>query len=104
MKMTVKEFIELWADGTHDDIDVTENVSECFCIAYCGNQLTKAGEKEWADVLNYSIEVYEDPRWPEAVVDVTTAPNNRVDRVRLFFYSLAGYCTENCYNKWFREV
>ena len=26
MKITVREFIELWADGTHDDIDVYDNV------------------------------------------------------------------------------
>lgn len=103
MKMTIKEFIELWADGTHNDIDVTENVSESFYIAYCGNQLTKAGEKEWDDVLKYTIEVDEDPRWPQAVVDTENASDEEIDRVRQLFYAMAGYCKESYYNKWFKD-
>lgn len=103
MKMTIKEFIELWADGTHNDIDVTENVSESFCIAYCGNQLTKAGEKEWEDVLTYIIDVDEDPRWPIAVVDLENVSDIGRDRVRLLFYAMAGYCLENYYNMCFKD-
>ena len=101
--MTIREFIKLWADGTHSDIDVTENVSESFCIAYCGTQLTKEGEKEWDDVLNYNIEVNENPRWPEAVVDMDTASDKEIDRVRSFFYAMAGYCAESYYDLWFED-
>ncbi len=103
MRMTIREFIKLWADGTHNDIDVTENVSESFCIAYCGNQLTKAGEKEWDDVLKYTIDVDEDPRWPVAVVDMEDASDEEIDRVRSFFYAMAGYCAESYYDLWFKD-
>ena len=103
MRMTIREFIKLWADGTHNDIDVTENVSESFCIAYCGNQLTKAGEKEWNDVLKYTIDVDEDPRWPVAVVDMEDASDEDIYRVCTFFYALAGYCAESDYDLWFKD-
>ena len=99
--MTIGEFIKLWADGTHNDIDVTENVSESFYIAYCGTQLTKAGEKEWDDVLKYTIDVDENPRWPEAVVDMEDASDEEIDRVRSFFYAMAGYCRDDYYDLWF---
>ena len=103
MKMTIGEFIKLWADGTHPDVDVTENVSESFCIAYCGTQLTEAGEKEWDDVLKYTIDVDEDPRWPVAVVDMEDASDEEIDRVRSFFYAMAGYCAESYYDLWFED-
>ena len=103
MRMTIREFIKLWTDGTNNDIDVTENVSESFCIAYCGTQLTKAGEKEWDDVLNYYIDVDEDPRWPIAVVDMEDVSDEEIDRVRSFFYAMAGYCAESDYDLWFKD-
>lgn len=105
MRMTIEEFIELWADGTHADIDVTESVSESFCIAYCGNQLTETGKKEWNDVLTCFIDVDEYTRYPLAVIDLDDDRQwmHTAKRARQFFYAMAGYCAESYYDSWFKD-
>lgn len=109
MKMTVREFIELWADGTHEDIDVYDNVCEELGIAYVGGEtLTKCGEKHFAEVLGYEIDVIE-PRtryeYPVAIVDIDGDDwKHKLKVAKDFFYSAAGYCKDSDYRKWFREV
>lgn len=107
--MTVREFVEMWADGTHDDIDVYDNVCEELGIAYCGGvTLTKCGEKQFAEVLDYEIEVIEPVTKydsPVAIVDIDDDGWEHKLRVaKNFFYSAAGYCKDSDYRKWFREV
>lgn len=107
--MTIREFIEMWADGTHEDIDVYDNVCEELGIAYCGGTtLTKCGEREFAEVLNYKIEVIEPvTRYdsPVAIVDIDDDDwEYKLRRAKNFFYSAAGYCKDSDYRKWFREA
>ena len=106
MKMTVREFIELWADGTHDDIDVYDNVCEELGIAYCGSiELTKAGEEHFKEVLDYEIEIETNPRYSVAIVDVDKHDwKSRLKKAKEFFYSAAGYCKDSDYKVWFREA
>lgn len=109
MKMTVREFVEMWTDGTHDDIDVYDNVCEELGIAYCGGiTLTKCGEKQFAEVLDYEIEVIEPVTKydsPVAIVDIDCDDwEYKLRRAKDFFYSAAGYCKDSDYRKWFREV
>ena len=102
--MTVKEFVELWADGTHEDIDVYDNVCELLAIAYCGTQLTKAGEEHFKEVLDYEILVM--PVHNIAVIDVDGPEGVWQKKLKIakeFFYSAAGYCAETDYDKWFKD-
>ncbi len=104
--MKISEFIELWADGAHEDIDVYDNVCEELGIAYCGGiELTKAGEEYFKEVLDYEIEIETNPRYSVAIVDVDKRDwKSRLRKAKEFFYSAAGYCKDSDYRKWFREV
>ena len=102
--MKIKEFINLWADGAHDDIDVYDDVCEELGIAYCGGyKLTKEGEKEFKEVLEYDILVDDDV----AIVHVDDEEGiwqKKLKNAKRFFYAAAGYCNCDDYDRWFVEV
>lgn len=97
--MKVRDFIK-----QEIDIDVYDNVCEEIGIAFCGSlELTEVGESEFADVLEYDIEIY-----PEcAVVDIDDEEEEvwecRLKRAKKFFNAAAGYCSDENYKKWFVE-
>lgn len=106
MKMTIKEFLTLWEDGTHDDVDVYDNVCEEIGIAYCnGYKLTKEGTAKFNEVLSYNIDVNE--KYGTAIVDVDDADEkmwkHKLNKAAEFFYAIAGYCADSDFNKWFIE-
>lgn len=99
--MKVREFIK----GEYDmDVynDVTDDWAICAC---CPINLTEAGEKKFAEVLEYEVEVIEDPYYgPHAVVCVDGDNWNRcLTKVMEFFDSAAGYCTTEEWDEWFKE-
>lgn len=102
--MKVKDFINLWADGTRDDIDVYDDVCEELGIAYCGGyKLTKEGEKQFKDVLEYDILVDENL----AIIHVDDEEGiwqKKLKKAKQFFYAAAGYCDCDDYDRWFIEV
>lgn len=108
MKMKVKEFIKMWEDGTHNDIDVYDNVCEELGIAFCGGyKLSKEGREKFKEALEFEIDVDEDPRYPVAVVDVDGDEGvwqKKLKQAKELFYSLAGYCDDELFNKWFIEL
>lgn len=85
------------------DIDVYDDVCEELGIAFCGPmELTEAGSAEFADVLEYGIELTDRC----AIVNVDVAEGEwqkRLSRAKKFFHSAAGYCPEEDYNRWFKE-
>lgn len=104
--MKVKEFIEMWADGTHSDVDVYDDVCDEIRIAYCGGiKLTKKGEEEFEDVLDYEIDPDEENYI--AIIHVDDEEGiwqKKLKKAKQFFYSAAGYCADEDYQKWFVEV
>ncbi|MBR3389492.1 MAG: hypothetical protein IKG83_03160 [Prevotella sp.] len=93
--MKVKEFIK----GEYD-IDVYDDMTEELGIcAVCPIELTDEGKQFFGDVLEMSIELYED----EAVAVVHVEDEQELRRAKKFFYSAAGYCGEKDYDKWFKE-
>ena len=102
--MKIKDFINLWADGTHDDIDVYDDVCEELAIAYCGGyKLTKEGKKEFKEVLEYDILVDDDV----AIVHVDDEEGiwqKKLKNAKRFFYAAAGYCDCDDYDRWFVEA
>ena len=97
--MKVRDFIK----GNYD-VDVYNNVTEDWAIcACCPIVLTEEGEKEWADVLDSTIDIYANF---EALIDVDGEEGvwqERNRRAKKFFYSAAGYCSVENYKKWFKE-
>ena len=104
--MKVKEFIEMWADGTHNDVDVYDDVCEEIGIAYCGGiKLTKKGEEEFEDILDYEIDPDEEDYI--AIIHVDDEEGiwqKKLKKAKQFFYSAAGYCADEDFQKWFIEV
>ena len=99
--MKVKDFIKI-----EQDIDVFDNVCEELAIAFCGAiKLTKEGKKKFADVLEYDIDVRKSFLADIAVIDIDYDDwKDRLKKAKEFFYSVAGYCSEENYDKWFIEA
>ena len=97
MRRTAKVMM-IWDFIEHDiDIDVCDDYDESCYIAYCGaTYMTDEGKRKWADVLNQDIEVYDD------IAIVHAEDDDEVNRLAQFFYSIAGYCAEDDWNKWFK--
>lgn len=96
--MTVKDLI-----SQEIDIDVYDDVCEELGIAFCGPmELTETGAEEFSDVLEYGIELNNYC----AVVHVDDAEGvwqKKLNRAKKFFHSAAGYCSEDDYNRWFKQ-
>lgn len=95
--MKIRDFIKM-----DIDIDVYDNVCDGIGIAYCGPMsLTEEGEKQFAEVMDYGIEIQDDV----AIVDTDHDDwKHRLKKAKEFFYSIAGYCDADLYDKWFVEV
>lgn len=95
--MKIRDFIKM-----DIDIDVYDNVCDGIGIAYCGPMsLTEEGEKRFAEVMEYDIEINGDV----AIVDTDHDDwKHRLKKAKDFFYSIAGYCDADSYDKWFAEV
>lgn len=92
--------------GLELDIDVYDNVCEELGIAFCGPvNLTEAGYAEFADVLEFDLDsVNLDEYSGTAIVDVDGDEGvwqEKLARAKKFFYSAAGYCPADEYDKWF---
>ena len=105
--MKVREFIKI-----EQDIDVYDDVCEELGVAFCGPlELTTDGEKKFAEVMDYDIEIHPAPAGYGcgcAIVAVYD-PDDKVWKRKLrkakeFFNSAAGYCADEDFQKWFKEV
>ena len=99
--MKIREFIKL-----NCEIDVYDDVCEELAICFCGPQgLTKEGEEHFAEVLDYEIEFDFSGDLYTAAVKVDGDDGNkwkkRLRKAKEFFYSAAGYCADEDYQKWF---
>lgn len=89
------------------DIDCYDNVCEEIGIAYCGPmELTEEGARKFADVMEYSIEIIKDQiGYDVCIITVDDDPNirwrDKLNRAKEFLYSIAGYCADTDYDKWF---
>ena len=101
VKMKVRDFIKMDVD-----IDVYDDVCEELAIAFCGPaELTDAGKEHFADVLDYEVVIYEDVCEAVVCVDDGTLKGwkKRLRKANEFFYSIAGFCSETDYERWFKE-
>ena len=90
------------------DIDVCDDYDESCWIAKCGAyKLTDAGEQRFRDALDISVVLMLNQKYPIAILecddeDEDVAQKN-VKACRALFFSLAGYCAADDYDKWFIE-
>lgn len=97
--MSVRKFI-----NSHiGDIDVYDDYDERLGVCFCGGdvKLTADGELRFADALNLSIYVYDNDNC--ALVDVKDS-ERLVDEASDLFYTLAGYCSVEDYERYVEEV
>lgn len=94
---TIRELLK-----TQICIDVYDNLTEKLGIAFCGPiELTEEGMKKFGDLLDYKVNLNKRKDWEWAVVEVST--EKEVNRLCELFESLAGYCSESDYDKWFKD-
>ena len=94
MKTTVEEFLR----RCEDDIDVYDDYDERCGVAYCPpTYLTAKGRVEFEHALELSVE------WEQGGAEATVECATHVDAnaTARLFYSLAGYCADDDWNKWF---
>ena len=91
------------------DIDVYDDVCEELGIAFCGAvELSEEAKEHFAEALDYDLSFQGSGKYAIAIVHVDD-PNEKVWKRRLakakeLFYSLAGYCDADDYDRWFKEV
>lgn len=91
------------------DIDVYDDVCEELGIAFCGAyELTDEAKEHFAEALDYEVEFHNNGASIVAIVHVDDPDEDvwesRLEKAIELFYSLAGYCAADDYDKWFREV
>ncbi len=97
-KMTVEEFLK-----QDIDIDVCNDVTDDFCIAFVGPvELTDAGREHFAPVLGLEVSIQQDDSMATVMVDGEDW-KKRLAKVRKLLNAAAGYCSEADYEKWFKE-
>ena len=87
------------------DIDVYDDDSDGIGIAFCGPVgLTDEGRKEWRDILYYKVSFVDETIAGDiAVVKIPDDVDydEKLDRCSEFFGALAGYCSQEDWDKWF---
>lgn len=87
------------------DIDVYDDDSDGIGIAFCGPVgLTDEGRKEWRDILYYKVSFIDETIAGDiAVVKIPDDVDydEKLDRCSEFFGALAGYCSQEDWDKWF---
>lgn len=89
---SVKGFLA-WAT---EDIDVYDDYDERCGCAYCPTtELTEEGEKKFALALSLNCSVYEE----NCIVECRNS--KEAQAVADLFYSIAGYCSDEDWHRWF---
>ncbi len=99
-KTTVRAFLEAY---NNQDVDVGSDYMDDFEAAYCGAQLTDAGKNRFADILDLPITVYNNAKKHYICATVHAENAAQHELVKTLFFSAAGYCSEEEYEKLFKE-
>lgn len=93
----IREFIKM-----DIDIDVVDDYCEELYIAFCGPLgLTAAGETAWADVLDMDIDITHIGGYNPIAVVLVEDSEQKMQRAKDFFESVAGFCPASDWDKWF---
>lgn len=96
-----QETWDIWGD-----MDVANDVTDDLAPCWCGELLTEEGEKKFAKALELEAEIR--PVWgtPGIVLKIDQYPDweKKWNRAQRMFTAMAGYCTEEEWNKWFKSI
>lgn len=107
-KMKIRELI-----AQNIDIDVYDDVCDEIAIAFVGPMaLTEEGEKKFGEVMDYDVEcISGQETWSgfDHAIVLVDDPDEKVWKKKLrkakdFFYSIAGECAADDYDKWFKDI
>lgn len=92
------------------DIDASGEMVDFACGVCCGGYtITEEGEKRWGKVLDCPIIVNEKESWG-IILDAEIFEEEDFDEfsetgeTERFLLSFAGYCSEDDFDKWFKEI
>ena len=98
--MKVKDLLKL-----DIDIDVYDDICDELEIAFVGPaQLTDEGYAEFKDVLEAEVLMNEIDGYCVVICDDVPEWHKKLKLVTRLFHSLAGYCSEKDYDRWFKDV
>jgi len=103
--MFTHEFVEKYGD-----VDVCNDVTDDMAPAFCGPLLlTEAGEERFGNVLDLKVEMIETQYFYAEVKieDLCGCEEDELetwDQVVSLFSAAAGYCADDLWSKWFKEV
>ena len=101
-RIKLKELIEM-----DIDIEVYDDVTQELDMSFVGPiKLTEEGQKEFKEVLEYNVTLYEDEKY--AIVKCADEEPEikwiiKFKKAFKFFKTCAGYCSTKEYDKWFKE-
>lgn len=102
-KMTVRDFLK----NQKEDAHIYMNVGDCLNDGipfFPGITVTPEGEKEWWDVLGYTVVVSDQIVAVVVCDDDPLVPiRQKVNRADQFFWSLIGLCEADRYINWFAK-
>lgn len=104
--MKLKDLLTTETWNKFGDMDVTNDVSDDLACAWCGETLTEEGRKKFEKALELEAEIA--PVWgsPGIVILVDKCGDHwerEWTRAARMFADMAGYCTEEEYDAWFKE-
>jgi len=100
-KITIRELLT-W----EIDADVYNDVTDDWEFAFVGPiELSEAGKKHFAEVLELEVIVKERAGYPTTVTVLLDGVNweRKYSVAEAFFKAVAGYCSESNYELWFIE-
>ena len=102
--MKVKDLLQM-----DIDIDVYDDVCEELGIAFCGSvELTNDGKEHFAEPLEYEVKLHNNGADIVAIVCIDDKDDDvwerRLEKAKELFESLAGFCSCDDYEKWFKEI
>ena len=92
------------------DIDVYDNVTEELAVAFCGPmELTEAGLRRFADVLEYPVTLTNSGSYIYATVDVDDPEDEdiwerKLEAAKGLFEGMAGLGSATDYELWFKDT
>ena len=105
--MKLKDILttEVW--NKYGDMDVVNDVIDDYFPAWCGNTLTAEGLEHYKEALELEADIWGDETYAQIHVRVDSPDEKTWKRnyrmARDLFSDMCGYCTEEEYNRWFKE-
>ena len=100
--MTLKELLTPDTWNVYGDMDVINDTTDSVFPAWCGTGFTPEGEKEFSAVLALDAEIVD--HWMGTVLCVNFGDaygSGIYKAAKRMFWAMAGYCSEEEYNRWF---